>query len=96
MAASDAVSLIGVVTAVLAWTMFVALRWGVGAWRRMLAGAFVIGALGSLVASAFARQWGLEMALLAVLHGGCAALVVGGVQVSLWLREKGAERRGRE
>ena len=95
MAASDVLSLIAGVAALVAWVVFTGLRWGPGAWRLTLLGAFLIGAVVSLVASALAGQPGVEQALLAVLHGGCAALVVGGVQLSLWLREKGAERRAR-
>lgn len=95
MAASDPLILIICVAATLTWCAFIWLTRGPDAWRLPPLGALLIGAAGSLASSALGHQPWPEAAFLAVLHAALAAAVVGGIQVSLWIREKGSERRTR-
>jgi len=95
MAASDLLIPIICVAATLTWCAFIWLARGPDAWRLPPLGAFVIGGAGSFASSALGHQPLLEAAFLAVLHGASAAVLVGGLQAGVWIREKGSERRAR-
>lgn len=96
MVAIDTVILIGCATATLGWCIFVWMKRGAGAWRAPLVGAFAIGAAGAVLSGALERLPLAETAALALVCGGAAAAVTGAVQFSVWVRDKGSERRERQ
>jgi hypothetical protein len=92
-AATDILILITCVTATVGWCGFVWATRGVDAWRRPLAGAFLIAAAGALASSALGRRPLVETLSLALLYGVSATVLIGAIQFSVWIRQKGAERR---
>lgn len=96
MTAINALILIICVTATVGWCGFVWATRGASAWRRPLAGAFVIAAAGGLASSALGHRSLAEALLLAILLGASAAALIGAVQFNVWIRQKGVERRERQ